>query len=465
MYNFLLSFLKEEREKRGTPFLFMPKRISFSELCKALYYEIVTKEKSDMFLISGVLRELVTIGLLAKRPVKYSYYELDHFTIHDVLLVTNDNQSFSRGVSTNIVEAYAKALGEVFERTSIRYNVEKNIVVGEEDELKKNGLLPVAVSSFPRATKKQEGIFKDGIFSKEDTFSWVKVHSLKDGLDYHIPAQTVFLSNYTLYPNEKNILSPSSHGAGAYYSKKGALFSAIGEIINRHFFLESWYFFKKPKRIALETIPKESKASQLISDFLNRGFTLHILSYCENAGIPSIICLLEKEGGWSCGGGVASSLLGAIEKAILEAYSVYTWYMRSVIDGGWVQNAVSINNLKDDFIDTELSKVKERIYLFNQKIFIDTKCSFSSITQGEIVQFSTQYDITNEYDIEQHACNLFGDVYVYTPDKKYTKEYGFTTVKVIIPKSYFFSLYEIHTRPAHTHNSSYPHNTAINPFP
>ena len=458
----LLLLLSNLRKERSSPFLFLPQRLDFRALCIAVYYEVSRHEKRDMYLIDLVLEELTKRGILNKYPVLYRSYDLETITIHDVFLTTSDNLIFSRGTSTDICEAYAKALGEVFERTGIRYNVDTRTELGNEKDLQEKGKLVVGVGMFPQPTEAQKQKFKDAVVTKDDSFSWVPIKNYNDGMTWYIPAQTVFL-NTPEGTHEQNILFPSSHGAGAGYSKEQAIASGVHEIINRHFFLESWYMKVIPNTIDTKTIPKNSKAHTLIQNLQQRGFTINLLDYSEKAGIPSVICILERYGGWFCGGGAGTSLEKVIERALTEAFSVYSWCIHKTIVGENTHNARSMELLQNGFLDTEFGDARSRLLLYGYSYFINNHLRFTPFIKGREIPFSTQWDKDDTYDCKKHAHDLLGDVFVYEIQKEYIQLYEYHVVKVVIPSSYFFSLQESGSRPVR--GGTYPQNTEINPFP
>ena len=125
MKNNLIINLREEilcmRKERGSRFLFLPKN-SLKFFARIYLYEFFGKVKqADNLLLNFVLRDLIERKVLVKNMLIKSRYELGDFTYHDVMLKTFDNQYYCRGTSTDEMEAYAKALGEVFERYTLKH--------------------------------------------------------------------------------------------------------------------------------------------------------------------------------------------------------------------------------------------------------------------------------------------------------------------------------------------------------
>jgi thiazole/oxazole-forming peptide maturase SagD family component len=464
---YFIEMLRKLRIERQSLWMFMPKTMTFVEGCIAMYYEVSNHSKKDEYLISLVIDELVATGILRSDPVTYYSYEVGTQIIHDVLLTTSDNKVFSRGTSIDKSEAYAKALGEVFERTSIRYNTDADTIVCSQNELQKKGYRYVSVDLFPQATPLQKQHFPETIFDRDTQFSWVQVEDLEGtahilGKKY-IPAQTVFLSNLRSYPNEKVMINSTSHGAGAGYTKEQAITSGVYEVINRHFFLSDWYKNSIPHRIDPNSIPKNSIVFSLLSDLEKRGFIVHFLDYSDKAGVPSIVCVISKDGGWSCGGTASPSMEKALERSLMEAFATYTWYMQKTIHGENVYTKQDIVSVQDGFVDTVHSDAVSRIMIYNHAYYLGTKQFSPTMVEGTYTSFSTNHDKGVDFDSVRHARELFGGVYCYFPAKEYLQTYGYISAKIIIPTSYFFNLYEIHSRPIL--NGTYPQNEEMNPFP
>jgi thiazole/oxazole-forming peptide maturase SagD family component len=427
------------------------------------FEEAILGASGVFFSSGGKILELVSKGILRANPVTYYTYELKDLTIHDVYLTTSDNSIFCHGTSLDISEAYAKAFGEVFERTSIRYNVDEGMLEVSERELREQGIPRVSLEHFPKPTELQKRRFDYMVFNEDTKFSWGTVVSMHDGKEYRIPAQTIFLSNFRTYPDEKMITESSSHGAGAGYTKTQAITSGIHEIINRHFFLKSWYEGGIPKRILIDSLPEGSVVLHLAKNLEQRGFTIHLLDYSHEAGIPSVICILERYGGWSCGGTAGTSLEGAIQRSLLEAISTYLWYVEKMVKEGNTIHQKDISQVKSGFIDVEYGAAVPKVLLYNHEYYVQSTVYSKTMITGDFIPFSKECDTSVTYDARSHACKLFGDALYYQAHKEYLDEYDFFSVKVIIPNSYYFCLDEKDSRPVL--NDTYPQNTEMNPFP
>lgn len=150
-----------------------------------------------------------------------------------------DGSIFSRGTSTSRDEAYAKALGEVFERTSLRFIGEAEVFSHSIAEMKKENKYAFTERK-AQPTKKQKEIFPDFDIKDDDIFSFIEVSDLVRGGKKMIPAQCIFTSGDS-FPKEKKFIQSSTQGAAGSYSRKSVLRSGLSEE-DRHYFLESWYF-------------------------------------------------------------------------------------------------------------------------------------------------------------------------------------------------------------------------------
>lgn len=460
----LVDVLYELRNKRKAPCMFMPCDASLEELSLLLYYEFFDIKAGDMHLISLLLQEFISRGLLSSNPVTYYFYELDSCTFHDVYLTTSDNDTFCRGTSIDKSEAYAKAFGELFERTSLRYHDgDPNSLSKNERQLRKKGVSYVPSSSFPQPTELQKEMFPKSVTSDIDIFSWTRVTNMRDSKKYYVPSQAVFFNNYSSYPDEKTIIQSSTHGAGAGYSEKDALSSGVLEVINRHFFLEAWYQGNSQERIGVESIPSTSSAYKIIQDLEKRGFVVHVLNYSKKALIPSVIVIIIRDGGWSCGGSAGINMEKAIERAVCEAFSSYLWHEGMVAKGACEITSGDISTVKSGFADNILGEAFSRVMLYSHAYFLEHGLRYKNFLGGNVAPFTKEYDKNSSFSSALHAVDLFGDVYYMHAKKEYLADYKYYSTKVIIPKSFFFSLSEVHSRPVL--EGTYPQNTEINPFP
>jgi hypothetical protein len=313
---------------------------------------------------------------------------------------------------------------------------------------------------FPKATKQQIEKFEKFKIEDNDIFSFVEVRNYFSNEKIKIPAQLVFFGSSS-NNLEKELIQPTTHGSGAGFTLFGADKSAIFEILHRHLFFKFWFAKKSPKRLKLETVPKETELAQKIKNFTERDFNIYLLDLNEGLGFQTSICILERFGGWYTGGATAIDSYRAYERALDEAFSTYLWCTQSSMGGG-DKSLKLYKNVGKDFLDEEMTS-KNKLHLFANSLFMENFDKF--FIQGEEKDFENIVFEDNEDNFKEIVKNIFGDeVYVFRPIKKYLKDYDIHVSKFYISNSYYFPLDEIYTRPILNDNVT-PIFTEINPFP
>lgn len=457
----LRDLILELLKLRNHKFLFLSKETSFYNLFTLLAYELSGKyEDVNNLLIKLVLEDLISIKILNKNALKYHFYELDNFIYHDVYLLTSDNLFMSRGTSVDKDEAYAKAFGEVFERTSGRYGDKYfEMIQRKISEIKKEDNI-VDLNIFARPTKKQVETFPYMGLESNNDLTFVKVFNIMKNKFEFIPRQYVFFGKNKKY-KEKTLLLPTTHGLGAGYTREQAFKSGMYEILHRHAFFYYWYRDLTPKRINPDTIPKNSLSYKKIKDLEKRNFKVHLMDFSGFIGLPTIICILEKYDGWYCGGGTKDSLESAISRSVDEAISIYMIYMRHNSSG---QNKVTMNSMNqigEDFLDTSATAYKKVLYFTNGYFVKNFKSTFTS---GDFINYSEKYNLNSNFGLESLNCNIGKDLFIYNIQNEYLSKYEYFASKVIVPDVYYFAMDDIFSRPMLSDNFE-PKNTKINPFP
>ena len=453
--------LIEARQARGSKFLYLPKRVSAASLAKLLYQEYAHPSRADERLLQLMLAELVALGLLIEKSIQYSAFSLGHVTFHDVYLHTTDGGRYCRGTSTDYMEAAAKALGELFERTALKYPDVVPVTVASQEDLAKKRAAFVSTRTWAQPTEAQQDAFPNCCIDERDGFSWVAARSLTDGTPYLVPAQAVFFGNQYAHSNEKDIVQQTTHGAGAGHTSEAALRSAICEITHRHFFLAAWYRNEAVEKIDPDTIPEREPITIVLRDLRAAGFVVHLLDYSTAAKLPTVVCAIEKFGGLSIGASTAYTMQGAIERAVMEAVSTYLWSMQATIHGGNHVEQETINGVRHDFLDAEHGTASDRVLHYNSGAFVATLDV--QFLRGAMKPFTTRYDVPTDFDIVAYAVRTFGDVYVYESTKPYLADYGYHAVRAIVPNSYPFALTETFSRPVL--GGKNPQHMALCPFP
>lgn len=456
-YNEILLF----RKARNSRFLFLPKtNLKFLVNLYILEY-FRKKEKADKLLLSFILQDLVNRKVLTKNTVEKTEYKLGEFTYFDIHLKTFDNSVYSRGTSTNEMGAFAKALGEVFERFTIKHYAEfKDIKkISLWDEKLKGEILKY--SEYPQATYKQLEKFENFRINEEDLFNCIKSKDIKTDEEKYITLQAISLNNQFLQ-DKKLIIYSTTNGAGAGYSLEQARNGALLEITHRHFFLNSWFQRESPNKIIFNHNDKELQNTNLYKKyqvFLKRDFTIHFVNLSEKAKSPTVICILEKLGGQYCGASSAFDLYSACERALDEAVSIYMWVCSRNLKGNKIYNKDILDSLESGFVD-ERATSGLKVNAFANSYFINNFDPF--FTKGKEVAFDfRQLSERKEFKVEDI---LPGPVFEYLFKTKLLNDYNFHVAKYFAPHTQYFSLDEIYTKPNIMNGPEIVFDK-INPFP
>lgn len=467
--NLLINFKRE----RNSKFMFLANSISLKDLLNMLKLELLKKSKiADDYLFNTIVQDLINKKIIHPNGVTIETYSLGELTYYDIHIKTINNRIFSRGTSINKSEAYAKALGEVFERTSIIFPTERELnekIVNKKVLDVKNNSQFFDLQKYPQPIDIQKEIFPESNVNGEDEFSWTKMTNIFTEQDIYIPSQTVFFGRFSS-SNEKNLMQQSTHGAGAGYSQIDAIRSGLFEITHRHFFLNSWYKKLNPQIINEDTVPSNTTLNKKIHTFKNKNFKIHFLNYSSEAKMPTIICILEAFGGWYCGGSTNWTLENAMERSLDEAFSIYLWLSRINLAGNNTVNKKDIDNIQKDFIDLNISNITKKCITFGNKYYIDKIDKFIiKNSENKKENFNENFDIKKENrnieTLKTFAKNNYGeDIFIFNKENNYLSEYNYYVSKVFIPNSYYFAIFETFSRPI-IYNQIPPFYTEINPFP
>lgn len=466
---FLFESILEFRRQRKSGFLFLSPKIDIKTLAQIFSNEYLGKrDTADSVLIENVLSDLVKRKLILPKPVQFSVYQFGASNKYfDVYLKTTDNRIYCRGTTTDLATSYAKAVGELFERTSIQYPKKNDELVIKSFKEVEGDANYLQLKSLPKATSTQMEKFPNFKVTEEDKFVFIKAKNFLTNKEIFIPRQTILFANYL--EKEKKLLQSTTHATGAGYTFAQAYESAFFEIVHRHFYLKNWYAHKSPNLLDLDDlnfssyIPKSLK--QKIADLEVKGFRINILDYRNESQIPTFICLLERFGGLYCGGSTNLNLAYAVERSIDEAMSIYIWETKKNIEGKSLQKEF-MDNVKGDFVDLAMD-ARTRVQAFANSYFLSNFDKF--FLEGKRVKlddFGGEYKNNFQgFDLKNYMEKVFGrEIFYWEGDNDYLKDYNCFVVKMYIPNSYYFALTEIFSRPILKDNIE-PVFTKINIFP
>lgn len=454
------------RKDRGSKFLFVPKNLNFSDYAKLTFLDFINYEKADDLLTDLVLKDLQTRHILLKTDcVNHFTYKFSNHTVHDIYLTTTENKTYCRGTSIDYMEAFAKAVGEVLERTAGKYTPTECMTLANQEELEKDKRNFYPVLGFAQSTDKQKEKFPSFVYDRKDTFAWLKARRILGNEEILLPAQAIYYG-HSFINKEKEIIGQSTHGLGAYFGEKGGIRSGLFEIVHRHFYLNSWYKNKKVESIDITSISKNSDLRKLILDFKERNFNARFLDFSDEAGIPTIICFLEIFGGIFCGGSSGLKMEVVLQRAILEAFATYMWIQQTTNSKQAKGNVLTqefIDTFQDEFCDSK-ADAYNKVFMYSNSYFVNSLKNLNIFDKSLLVDYTEKFDKDETFDYAKHFAEIFKDIFVADIKNDLLENYDFFVNRVIVPNSYIFALSDWYSRPILKDGIS-PEITIINPFP
>lgn len=443
------------------PFRFICQNSNFfSEYANCLHEVLYRSEKSP--LLDTILKELVAERCIAEDGVKHSVTDFAGVTVHDVYIRNYDGRVYARGTSTNMMEAYAKALGEIFERQSFDHTLQTDsqTTKATEKELQASGVPFIPLTEYFEPTEAQVHTFPGLFNTSEDTiFSWTDCVHMSTQRITKALTQDAFWGA-TTFLNEPSMSHGSTHGCGGGYTEQEAFQSAAYEVIQRDAFFKYWYAGRSPNQIHVDSIEKGTKVAQLIDSLKKFGFSMHLLDLTDEASVPTVAAVLyTSHTGWFVGASTNTTKLAAIERALMEALSVYIWMNKEMLSGRYDIASESFNSIKGGFLDERVTS-KTRCMLWGSRFFQATQSDF--FINGQIVQFSESTSAT-EVDLQCLLEQKYSNVYLCKGIHPLGHMYDYHAVKLIIPAAHPVYLNEIFTRSCKS--TVYPQNCEPHPFP
>ncbi len=385
----------------------------------------------------------------------------DTVSYYDVGLRSIDGALFSRGTSLNLDEAVARAFGELYERTSMRF-------VPPNEKLRKASFTTlqnehasmINIFELPHTTELQRQHNKEFFWNEVSEFSWVEARNFFTGEPTWIPTQLVYWG-YRRALTEPILGEINTNGLGGGYTAFDAAVSGTSEVLQRHSFFSFWYAKSIPPKINVESILQSSHqmaCKLLISAVLEYGFSVHLLNCTLKNGTPSVAVVLTKPGmGWFLGMSTDIRFEVAIERALCEALSIYTWVMCDV--GTSPLSFFDGDNIQSSFIDQNVTD-KGRVNAWSQE---EVARHGSFLLEG----VETQFDEILKTSISSAVDTLYkiteGQIFIKEASQPYLDEVGFHSVRIIAPKVYKLALHECFSTPVL--GGVEPLNLYPHPFP
>ena len=231
--------------------------------------------------------------------------------------------------------------------------------------------------------------------------------------------------------------------------------------MQRHYFFTYWYAKKAPPKISVHSIITGSapaSTKKLVQAVVEYGLTLHLLDCTPEHGTPSVAAVLTKPGlGWFLGMATKQDYGQAIERAVCEALSVYTW----VMDAPSNSEAFLFSNptLPEGFCDKSVTDAK-RIHAWSQP---EVAKNGDFFLQGKKRIFDNLVKKPSVSAVEALIVLTKKQMFVAHAKQNYLDEVGFHSARIVAPHLYRLSLYERFSTPVL--DGVEPKNIYPHPFP
>lgn len=334
---------------------------------------------------------------------------------------TADGEADAGGLSFNQDRALIRALGEAIERFSLGDNNEKQFIYKTFHELvklHKSVVDPKTLISIPHNNKYNRDV-------ESSKFHWVEGEFLSSHKKVFVPAQSV----YTPYVNQTSepVLSfPISTGAAAGTNISEALYRGICEVVERDSFMIA-YLNKLPSPHVDLYSMNEQLFANIVETYRRYNLELIVLDLTTNLQIPAFAAIiLDRTGigpavsvGLKAGFNSSDAILGAIEEAQMVRF-----YTRGKIPykaGFKKNNEITTIEERAQFW-SPISMIKQLDFWLNSKTYKNDSAHTRKSSEDYLKKAVTLLD--------KRGVDI---IYVDITDKL-VKKYGFTVVKVIIPK-------------------------------
>ena len=189
------------------------------------------------------------VPVLSELPRPYGYPDFYVYSTDSLHMSSISNNKSPRGegslpkiagvgISTNVLEAKVKALGETIERYCMSIHAKEQFVLATANEL---GDQAIDLDQIARCHPDEPGI-RSGVLSlprKDVPMNWVKGMSLLDGSPRYVPAIMAYLY-YQAESREEMIWHPISTGCASHTDLKQAIFSGMMESLERDALMITW---------------------------------------------------------------------------------------------------------------------------------------------------------------------------------------------------------------------------------
>jgi len=332
-----------------------------------------------------------------------------------------DGEADAGGLSFNQKRALIRALGETIERFSLSKSNGEKIIYKSFRELiksKKSALNPKTLVL--HSHKKN---FADNLDSRK--FHWVEGKNLSSNKKILVPAQSIYVP-YVHQNSEPTLSFPISTGAAAGTSLTDALYSGICEVVERDSFMIAYLNKISSPHVDLPSM-SDNTIRDILQTFTRYNLELIVLDLTTNLQIPAFAAIiLDRTGvgpsvsvGLKAGFNITDTIIGAIEESQMVRF--------------YARNRISS---KESFNKTKVIRTIEDRASFWFPTLMIKELDFWVTKKGASKKIVPQFSASGDY-LEKTVALLsqkgIDIIYVDITDK-IVKEYGFTVVKVIIPR-------------------------------
>ena len=334
---------------------------------------------------------------------------------------TPEGEADAGGLSFNQKRALMRALGEAIERFSLGDNNEKQFIYKTFHDLvklHKSALDPKTLILFPH----KNNYIRDVELSK---LHWVEGKLLSSHKKVLVPAQIVY-TPYVYQSSEPMLSFPISTGAAAGASISEALYRGICEVVERDSFMID-YLNKIPSPHLNLSSMNEQLIPNIVETYKRYNLELIVLDLTTNLQIPAFAAIiLDRTGvgpavsvGLKAGFNSSDAILGAIEEAQMVRF--YTRGKIPYKTGFKKNNEITTIEERAQFW-SPISMIKQLDFWLNSKTYKNDSAHTHKSSEDYLKKAVTLLD--------KRGIDI---IYVDITDKL-VKKYGFTVVKVIIPK-------------------------------
>jgi len=348
-----------------------------------------------------------------------------------------EKKYWSRGFSSDWQKCLGQVFGEFLERYSHSIYKKNELLKASVFQIRANGKKYLHPKLFDNFSQRQKEIFPNKKWNEQSIFYWEKVRRYTTEELSYVPAQLVYW-NYANNSDEPFLAESNTSGLGGFFTKEGAILSALYEVIQRDTFFFYWFSKKTPVRINPKSIPNK-ELQEKYKEITANGKEIIFLQLDSISGVPVFICIIENVSLpgplYVLGAGCDADQMKALLRSYEEAWSIFYWLAEETKDGLY-------NNLPDNF-ESFVTKMNMNVRLSawgNTRMkgkldfFIpDGLTDFKSINNRYPKVFENEKKEL-EFAIREIEKKGKGyEVYVHFSENNILQDVGYNSVRVIIP--------------------------------